>query len=91
MFFFFGSIWVCILFGFDVVPDLETVNFKVLSRRDQYEIREVEVCIHFNIFFTLPLRLVANFDSVLGMFLQYVSEYKIYTYRFGECFPLVIN
>ncbi|XP_059463362.1 heme-binding-like protein At3g10130, chloroplastic isoform X1 [Corylus avellana] len=24
------------------VPDLETVNFKVLSRRDQYEIREVE-------------------------------------------------
>ncbi|GMP84495.1 hypothetical protein CsSME_00037999 [Camellia sinensis var. sinensis] len=25
------------------VPDLETVEFKVLSRRDQYEIREVEV------------------------------------------------
>lgn len=24
------------------VPDLETVNFKVLSRKDQYEIREVE-------------------------------------------------
>lgn len=29
--------------GFCVVPDLETVNFKVLSRRGQYEIREVEV------------------------------------------------
>lgn len=26
-----------------VVPDLETVKFKVLSRKDQYEIREVEV------------------------------------------------
>lgn len=26
-----------------VVPDLETVKFKVLSRRGQYEIREVEV------------------------------------------------
>lgn len=25
------------------VPDLETVDFKVLSRNDQYEIREVEV------------------------------------------------
>jgi hypothetical protein len=34
---------VCCLLGFDVVPDLETVNFKVLSRNDQYEIREVEV------------------------------------------------
>lgn len=36
--FVFVVFWV-----FDVVPDLETVNFKVLSRNDQYEIREVEV------------------------------------------------
>lgn len=28
---------------FCLVPDLETVKYKVLSRRDQYEIREVEV------------------------------------------------
>jgi hypothetical protein len=41
--------------------------------------------------YSASLRLVANFDSVLGMFLQYVSEYKLYTYRFGESFPLVIN
>lgn len=27
------------------VPDLETVKFKVLSRRGLYEIREVEVCV----------------------------------------------
>lgn len=34
----------CVVFWvFDVVPDLETVNFKVLSRGDLYEIREVEV------------------------------------------------
>lgn len=26
-----------------LVPDLETVKFKVLSRRGQYEIREAEV------------------------------------------------
>lgn len=30
-------------FVFDPVPDLETIKFKVLSRTDQYEIREVEV------------------------------------------------
>ncbi|KAL7195873.1 hypothetical protein ACSBR1_035994 [Camellia fascicularis] len=30
------------LFFIFAVPDLETVEFKVLSRRDQYEIREVE-------------------------------------------------
>lgn len=34
--------WV-VFWVFDVVPDLETVNFKVLSRGDLYEIREVEV------------------------------------------------
>jgi hypothetical protein len=34
--------------------------------------------------YSASLRLVANFDSVLGMFLQY-------TFRFGESFPLVIN
>ena len=27
------------------VPDIETVEFKVLKRNDRYEIREVEVCI----------------------------------------------
>ncbi len=31
------------LFIYFLVPDLETVEYKVLSRRDQYEIREVEV------------------------------------------------
>lgn len=30
---------------FSAVPDLETVKFKVLSTRDQYEIREIEVYI----------------------------------------------
>ena len=33
---------VIIVFGI-VVPDLETVNFRVLCRTEQYEIREVEV------------------------------------------------
>lgn len=37
-------------FGIVLVPDLETVNFTVLSRTEQYEIREVEVCSHFNVF-----------------------------------------
>lgn len=31
--------------NFDVVPDLETMNFRVLSRTDRYEIREVEVVV----------------------------------------------
>ena len=52
--FVFVVFWV-----FDVVPDLETVNFKVLSRNDQYEIREVEVWIHyFDMLSTLLLILV---------------------------------
>lgn len=44
------------MYIFGVVPDLETVKFKVLSRRDQYEIREVEVLltVSFFVFIALP-------------------------------------
>lgn len=35
--------------NFCVVPDLETMKFKVLSRTDKYEIREVEVVV-FSVF-----------------------------------------
>ncbi|KAL6005311.1 hypothetical protein ACLOJK_005875 [Asimina triloba] len=38
----------CIAFcnvNFFAVPDLETVKFRVLKRREEYEIREVELCI----------------------------------------------
>lgn len=43
----FGFFWLVI------VPDIETVNFKVLSRRNQYEIREVEVSTLRSYFFIL--------------------------------------
>lgn len=36
-------LYLCLFVLSFSVPDLETVNFVVLSRRDQYEIREVEV------------------------------------------------
>ncbi|KAH7554078.1 hypothetical protein JRO89_XS12G0106600 [Xanthoceras sorbifolium] len=47
---FYGNFFICccvnvvfsFLFVFGVVPDLETVKYKVLSRSNQYEIREVE-------------------------------------------------
>lgn len=53
---YFQLIFLCI---FGVVPDLETVKFKVLSRRDQYEIREIEVLLKASIFFRFHFRHLA--------------------------------
>lgn len=39
----FNFQWYLTLLCIFEVPDLETPNFKVLRRNDQYEIREVEV------------------------------------------------
>lgn len=45
---------------FDVVPDLETIKFKVLSRRDRYEIREMEVYL-FNIYYAFTVLVLFDY------------------------------
>ena len=55
---YFQLIFLCI---FGVVPDLETVKFKVLSRRDQYEIREIEVLLKAS-FFWVPFSPSCNYS-----------------------------
>ncbi|KAE8098559.1 hypothetical protein FH972_016612 [Carpinus fangiana] len=54
------------------VPDLETVNFKVLSRRDQYEIREVEP--YFIAEATMPGKTGFNFNGASKSF-NVLAEY----------------
>ena len=66
---------LCLRFLFSsvfIVPDLETVKFKVLSRKDQYEIREVEVWILS--FFSLNLFIV----PFKGSFIQLIFIYLIF-------------
>lgn len=60
--------WItCLFTGFCVVPDLETVKFKVLSRRYQYEIREVEVLFVFLLELVVVIAM-QNFDKPIIFF-----------------------
>ncbi|CAO2839331.1 unnamed protein product [Amaranthus hypochondriacus] len=61
------------------VPDLETVNFKVLSKKDQYEIREVEP--HFIAETTMPGREGFDFFGASQSF-NVLAEYL-----FGKNLP----
>ncbi|PQQ18410.1 heme-binding-like protein [Prunus yedoensis var. nudiflora] len=53
------------------VPDLETVKFKVLSRRDQYEIREVEP--YFIAETTMPGKTGFDFNGALNPSMSWLS------------------
>lgn len=59
------------------VPDLETVDFKVLSRMDQYEIREVEP--YFVAETTMPGKSGFDFNGASRSFnalAEYLFEYN---------------